>query len=178
MLSFPQLKAWRQAFILSIPIYGLATVVPLFHFWIQLLGFILISIFGEEGLMFLAIAVGLLLASLLWYLLINLIYGWILKILWDKPPRILLSPRSIRKQLWHFFVALVSTLPVALIYSIYITFNSSIELLAEIEIRSVCYPQAVLKLFSLWLITAAMIYQFQLVWLKRNSQNQNFSNNY
>ena len=162
MFSFPTFRAWQSAFLLMIPSYGAATLVFLFGFWLFFFTFcILLPQYDPAFLFFLGTALICLIVGSLWYLLVIFLYTQFLRLLWNKPPKFLNPPQSLKQNLIHLQIAIASTFPIALIYVVYLYFTESIEKLIYIKYDSTFTANFILKLSWLWLIIAAYIYQWK-----------------
>ena len=174
MFGFPTFKAWRNALLLFIPVYGGATIVFIFAFWLFFLTFcILLPWYATPFLFFLGIALICLVVASIWYLLINFLYSLLLRFLWDNPPKWLRSPHSLKLNLTHLGVAVTATFPIAAIYIIHLLWIGHIEELTKIDYKAIYAPDLMLKLSWLWLIAAAYIYQWKsLLSHKRNQKSK------
>lgn len=162
MFGFPTFKAWRNALLLFISVYGAATVVFIFAFWLFFITFcILLPWYATPLLFFLGIASISLVVASIWYLLINFLYSLLLRFLWDNPPTWLRSPHSLKQNLAHLGVAIAATFPIATIYVIHLLWIGHIEALAKVDYKTIYAPDLILKFSWLWLIVAAYIYQWK-----------------
>ena len=173
MFGFPSFRAWRNALLLFIPAYGAATVVFLFAFWLFFLTFcILLPWYDTAFLFFLGTGLIALVVGSIWYLLVNLLYSLLLRLLWDKPPSWLRSPQSLKQNLAHLGVAIAATFPIAAIYIIQLLWRSHLEVLTKIDYKAIYAPDLMLKLSWLWLMAAAYIYQWKYLLSNRRNQKQ------
>jgi hypothetical protein len=93
MKIIPGLVVLWKAFLLLIISYGISLVIPISIFWEFLLIFCLfLFLKGLKVYPILLIPGGILIATVLVYLLIVFIYSLILKIFWSKPPQWLQPP--------------------------------------------------------------------------------------
>ena len=172
MFSFPSFKAWRKAIVLFIATYLPALIVPIFIFWQFFIVFMILFFSKEEvSYFFLAITVGILIAIIIGYFLLLILYSLLLKIFWSKPPQWLKPPQSLKKKSINLGIAILATLPVTLLYVIYIIVVESVESLTKTDIKSICPPNIMLKLSWIWLIGAAYLYQWKYAIQPKKYQN-------
>ena len=191
MFGLPSFKAWRNALLLMIPAYGAATVVFLFAFWLFFLTAegghpqappmiggermtfcILLPWYDIPFLFFLGMGLIALVIGSVWYLSVNFLYSLFLRLLWDKPPLFLKSSQSLKQNLIHLAIAIAATCPIAAIYVIHLLWIANIEVLTEIDYKSIYVPDFILKLSWLWLIAAAYLYHWKYLFSKRKSRSK------
>ena len=169
MFSFPNFRAWRNALLLFIPAYGAATVVLLFNFWLFLLLFLVSLISGSEtNFLFLLILLAILVASSIWYLLIDILYLLFLRLFWSNPPKFLMTPSSFKQKLTHLGVAIAATFFLVVAYVISFSLIYQLEELMKVDYKFICAPDFMLKFSWLWLISTAYIYHWKYLFEKRN----------
>ena len=166
--SLPYPRAWIMAVKLAIPAYLFATVILAFDFWRFFLGGCLIAIAGYKDLnVSLIFSAVILLLGLIWFLILAGIYTLLLKFLWSKPPQLLSMPSFKSLVIRDFGILMLSTLPITVIFAIYILFVSNYEnTFADFKTPRLTYNILstynifLLRFSWLWLISAAYLYQW------------------
>jgi len=105
-------------------------------------------------------------ASGLWWSLLTLLYGVFLRWIWRTPPAFLTLPRPLRRAVYHFWVGVVATLPLALIQVVQLLSRTAPPELTQrtiLQTAIAAFPDFVVPYFWLWWIAAAYGYHWFLV---------------
>lgn len=166
---FPYPSAWLKALGLAVPTGIGAVVVFSLLFWQFVFLFILAVI---ERLpipnIFLVFAVGVLIASLVWYLLLILLYSLLLRSLWSELPQFLMwikPPKKKRDILFGWAITSLAALVPALVllpFTSYCFYSS--DRLSEIlrKLQYVEFTEEVkVKILGIWYVLAAYLYHLK-----------------
>lgn len=159
---FPSVSSWIHAGELCISAYAGLLLFP-FFFWSAFLLSIVSTCLSDvvTSIQLLIFAIGMLLMGFGAYQLVLLLYGFVLKIFWSNPPKII-APPKFKASLHGFGILVWATLPLAAIYCAIIAAEVHVELSTGIEImKQPGFMTHFLKrFFWLWLIAAAYLYQW------------------
>ncbi|MBD2616285.1 hypothetical protein H6G94_34465 [Nostoc punctiforme FACHB-252] len=160
----PYPKSWMMAIRLAIPAYIGATVLFAFEFWRYLLvgGLGILSITNKSHLIFFfGVSAIALLLSLIWFLILTKVYALLLNVLWSNPPQWLILPKLRYLLIRDFGILVLSTFPIVLIFAIYILFFTGFkQTFTNLRTLRLTYDLFLLRLWWLWLIFAAYLYQW------------------
>ena len=158
----PYPSSWFMAIKLAIPAYIGATVVFGFEFWrYSILGGLIIFTDKDGTIVLFIISLVALIISLIWFLILTGLYKLFLKLLWSDPPKSLTLPKLRYLVIRDFGILLVSILPVAVIFTIYILYVTGIkQTFSDVRIPRLSYDIFLLRFSWLWFISAAYIYQW------------------
>lgn len=175
---FPYPNAWSKALKLAIPTWLGAVGIFNLMFWQFIFLFILAIIdhFPSPGI-FLVFAAGILIADLIWYLLLILLYSLLLRLLWSEVPRFwqwIKLPKKKQDVLFGWAVSTLATLVPSLIllpftsYCYYSSdrFSEILEKFQYVEFTE----EAKGKILIGWYVTAAFLYQMKSVFKSRQRQ--------
>ena len=147
---------------LFIPAYFLGIVGVGVSFWTSVLlgAFASISSLNPVPLLgFSAVGLIFVVIGLLWYLLWGFLYWLLLKCLWIKPPEWLRLSHSRSESLQNYGIAIVSTLPLAIIFFMQVAFHSGMQTLNEFYVSPKGYAlKTMMQLWWLWLLTSFCAY--------------------
>jgi hypothetical protein len=162
-ILFPNHTSWLNALKIGIPGYLCGVAVFAFSFW--QCAFFSIVLATTETAAFLGasiIALLALLAGIIWYFLLILVFSLLLRLLWSNPPDWIKPSMHWFRVLYDFNVIIFATLPIFLIFLANVAVNEAAELAWSVNYR--LQIEKILLNFSwLWIIAAAYLYQIESV---------------
>lgn len=163
----PYPSSWLKALGLAVPVWTGAVAVLSLISW-QFIFLFILAVIAHSPVpnIFLVIAAGVLIASLIWYLVLTLLYSLFLRLLWREVPKSLgwlKPPKSWGSIFFGWVVStLAASIPALLLlpyssYSFYSSdrFSEILEKLKYVEFTD----EAIGKMFVGWYVTAAYLYQ-------------------
>lgn len=164
---FPYPSSWLKALGLAVPFWMGAVGVFSLMSW-QFIFLFILAVINRSPIpnIFLVFAAGISIASLIWYLVLILVYSLFLHLLWREVPKHLCwvkPPKSWKSTVFGWAVlTLAASVPALLLlpYSSYSFYSSSrfseiLEKLQYVEFNE----EATGKMFVGWYVTAAYLYQ-------------------
>lgn len=164
----PSPGAWLKALGLAIPVWIWGIVAVLVTMSWQFIFLFVLAVVHRSPIpnIFLVFAAGLLIADLIFYLLSVLLYSLLLRLMWSEVPRFwqwIKPPKKKRDVLFGWLVSKLSALVPALIllpftsYCYYssVRFSEILEKFKYVEVGE----EVVGKMFIIWYVTAAYLYQ-------------------
>lgn len=182
---FPSPSSWLKALGLAVPVWSGAVVAFSLISWQFIFLFILAVVNRSPAPnIFLVLAAGASIASLIWYLILTLLYSLFLHLLWTEVPKFLgwvKPPKSWKPILFNWAVLTLAASVSALLllpytsYSFYSStrFSEILEKLKYVEFNE----EAIEKMFIGWYVTAAYLYQVKSL-LKTRPRRTNLKNGY
>lgn len=173
---FPSPGSWIKAIGLAIPTWFGAVAVFSLEVWHGVFLFFLAVVAHAPSaalIFFLVYAAGFLAVSLIWYLLLILIYSLFLRFLWSELPRFLRWIKPPNKWRDVLFGWSASTLAVAIGAApfLLLAFYSSDLIVETMRKRmDVSHEEVVSKMFGGWFVAAAYLYHVRGLIGARNSR--------
>jgi hypothetical protein len=160
----PYPHSWMMAVRLAIPAYFGANVIFAFEFWRYSLVGVLLTVTGNNALIFFfAVSAVALLLAFMWFLILTKLYTFLIKLLWSNPPQWLSLPKFRLLIVRDFGILVLSVLPIVAIFAIYILFFTSFkQSFADLKTPRLTYDSFLLRFWWLWFISAAYLYQLSI----------------
>lgn len=115
------------------------------------------------GVVFLLFAAGFLVISLIWYLLLMLVYSLCLRLLWSEVPQFLqwIKPPRRRRDILFGWAASILAVLIGAAPFLLVTFYSSDSIWNTMERKGIDTEEAIGKMFSGWYVTAVYLYHLR-----------------
>ncbi|HEY9660989.1 MAG TPA: hypothetical protein V6C65_21245 [Allocoleopsis sp.] len=159
-MSFPSFRSWCNAIKLSIIAYLGVLVFPFYAWFIIFLsGIALLSGEFQAGVQLLGIAALVLWVGFLFYLIVQLVWKFILHLLWSEPPHLLMPTQGIKANAHKFLIIIIATFPLSVIFVSHIATEATIEVTTGIEIikSSGFTVDLIMRFYWLWLLSSAYL---------------------